>query len=128
MFAIDSSIWVAYFEGKVSDDIKSIIESQTLLTASIGVVEIAAKFEKIGEDGTKQLAFLIGRSLVVPLDAPLSIIAGRQYIKLRKKKPKLSMADAIHLTTAQQYGAPLITCDRDFIQIDGVKFVNMQKA
>lgn len=123
MYAIDSSIWIEYFEGRLSEDLRQLIETQTIITASIGLSEISSKFAKVGLDSKKQLEFLKGRSLIIELNADLAIDCGKSYVDLRKKKPKISLADTIHIITAKKHDALLITCDRDFIGIDNVRFV-----
>ena len=73
---------------------------------------------EVGEDKADQVAAFTETCLVADLDTRIALSAADLCAT-----HKLATADAIVLATALAYGADLLTCDRHFEGLQGVRFV-----
>lgn len=66
-----------------------------------------------------EVASLMSRGRVYPLDVPIAMLAAELGIKHR-----LPMADSIIYATARHLGLTVWTQDRDFSELAGVRYVS----
>ena len=71
-----------------------------------------------GEDKADQVIAFTETCVVAPLDTPVALAAAELCAR-----HKLATADAIVYATARAHGADLLTCDRHFEALPGVKWV-----
>lgn len=121
MNLVDSSGWLEYFADEANANFfrKPLESSAKLIVPSICIFEV---FKKIlyqrNEDDALQAIALMQKGEIIPLDISLSLSAAKLSRDL-----KLPMADSIILATAKAYNAVLWTQDKDFENIEGVKFI-----
>lgn len=114
-YILDSSAWAAYFDGAPhGEKIHLIIEHKRLGTSIIALAELADLFIRRNQAFDRYLQFIHSRSTVLPLTVPLALTAAKLKNMMRPKHQKFGIADGIHLATAQQEHATLVTADRDF--------------
>ncbi len=124
LYAIDSSVWIEYFDGTSKGQlISQLIEKESLRTSILAMAEIADSFARDNRDCTELVEFVKSRSTIVQLSIPLSLRAAILKKSIRKQKPKFGLADAIHLATAEQERAILLTMDHDFQGTPNTKVV-----
>jgi len=120
---IDSYGWIEYFSDgplakKYAAYIEDVNENNTV-TPTVVVYEVYKRLKKEkGEQVALEAYAQITRSKLVPLDDALALTAADTSLKMG-----LAMADAIVFTTAKTYSADLLTSDRDFKGLDGVRLI-----
>ena len=123
-YLIDSSAWLEYFTGTPKGmKIKRLIENETIATSIIAVFELADKFEREKRRFDVCLKFMQSRAEVLQLSVGIALNAAKLKNEIRKGKPKFGAADAIHLATAMNEDAKLVTADNDFSGLNNVMMV-----
>jgi predicted nucleic acid-binding protein len=121
MNVVDSSGWLEYFaDGPNAGFFAASIEAHAdLLVPTVTLFEVFKRIrQQRGEDEALQAVAAMQSGMVVDLDAPLALDAGRLSIEQH-----LPLADSIVLATARAHEATLWTQDADFKGLPGVKFV-----
>ncbi len=119
-YAIDSSVWIAYLEGR--EDVRGFIEEQSLRTCAIAIAEVAGSVLHSGSDPTADVEFIRTVARVVPVDDRIAERASLLQERQRKRRPKFGLADAIHYESAGD--ATFLTLDHDFAGLKGVKVLS----
>ncbi len=123
-YVIDTSIWIEYFAGSSKGiKIKEIIEKEVIATSIFAIAEISDKYEREGMQSEKVISFIQSKAVIIPLTVELCVSAAKIKKKYRKIKEKFGIADAIHLSTAQDLKATFLTADNDFKEIENVILV-----
>ena len=73
---------------------------------------------EVGEDKADRVIAFTGTCVVADLDTAIALSAADLCAR-----HKLAAADAIIYATALAYGADLLTCDRHFENLPGVRFI-----
>ncbi|MBI5035744.1 type II toxin-antitoxin system VapC family toxin [Candidatus Micrarchaeota archaeon] len=118
---LDSSVWFSYFFGESGGkQAKDIIESdEPILLSVINLIEIYSKYLlRSPLDAEEKRNFLLSRCELVGVSKDIALEASRL-----KAKHQLAIADAIILATAQLNKATLITTDKDFEGLKGVRLL-----
>ncbi len=112
---LDASAWIEYLVGsdKGMQVAKHIREKQPVMN-SINLMEVCVYALRKGLNDEKIFRDTLQQVYVIGLTGQESIHAARLYFKAVEKQSKLSYADAIALTTADELKTTLITCDNDF--------------
>jgi len=121
MRLIDSSIWVEFLRGSkfglaLSGEFPS---NNEWLVPTIVQLELAKWLvREISEDKADRLIAFTGTCVVAPLTTAIALAAANSCVQYR-----LATADAIVYATAKAYSAELLTCDKHFDGLPGVKFI-----
>ncbi|MBI3958297.1 MAG: type II toxin-antitoxin system VapC family toxin [Chloroflexi bacterium] len=121
MNVVDSSGWLEYFADAANAPFfaPAIEETESLIVPVISVYEVFKRiFQQSGENDALEAIAAMLQGQVVVFDVTLALNAAKLSID-----HKLPMADSIIWATARAYDATLWTQDRDFAQIEGVKYV-----
>ena len=121
MNIVDSSGWLEYFANDKNAEIfEPIITTlDKLLVPTITLFEVFKKvLQQRDETQALKAIAIMQQGSLIELTNSIAINAAKISIEY-----KLPMADSIILTTARQYDATLWTQDKDFENIEGVKFV-----
>ena len=122
---VDSSGWIEYFiDGANANHFAAAIENtDDLIVPSIILTEVYRwMLRESSESDALAVAAAMKQGKVVALDGQLSILAAEV-----SHRHKLSLADGIIYTTAQQHVADLITQDADMEGLTGVKYIRHPK-
>lgn len=123
-YIIDSSAWIDYFEGVPNvQKLKKLIEQEEIATSVMAIAEIADKFERNGRKFEIMLEFIRRRSAILPVSVEVALSAAKLKKEVRKKRTKFGISDGIHLATAQQEGAVLVTSDNDFTGLENILLI-----
>ena len=123
-YVLDSSAWIEYLDGTAKGDkIKQLIEQETHSTSILAIAEIADRYARTQHPFQEALTFIQSKTTIVPLTIAITVIAAHLKRDIRKKSSKFGLADAIHLATASQHKAVLITTDTDFRGCDKVMLI-----
>ncbi len=123
-YIIDSSAWIDYFEGVPNGQkLKKLIEQEEIATSVTAIAEIADKFERNGRKFEIMLEFIRRRSAILPVSVEVALSAAKLKKDVRKKRAKFGISDGIHLATALQEGAVLVTSDNDFAGLEKVLLI-----
>lgn len=118
---VDSCGWLEYFaEGPNAGFFAPAIEDLPhLLVPSLCLFEVFKRvMTQRGEHAALRCIALMRQARVIDLDETLAIAAARLSAELR-----LAMADSVILCTARQNGAEVLTQDRGFDGLAGVRYV-----
>lgn len=123
-YVIDSSAWIEYFGATAKGlKIKQLIEQGEIATSMTAFLEVADKFERENRRFEVCRVFMQRRAAVLPLTVELALAAAKLKKKQREKRDKFSIYDGIHLATALQEGAVLVTSDSDFNGLEKVLII-----
>ena len=116
----DSSAWIEYFSGSVEGKrVKEIIASDDVIyTPSICLAEIKGKYIKEGKEYKDRISFIFSRSKSVNITGDIALIPGN-----KKNEWNLHMVDALIYATSIFIGAPLLTKDNHFKNLEKVQML-----
>ena len=77
-------------------------------------------FEKKKKMFDQTLLFIRSRATILALSTDIAIAAAKLKQKYRKSSNKFSLANGIHLATAQKQQTVFITTDTDFVNVENV--------
>jgi predicted nucleic acid-binding protein len=126
MRLVDTSAWIESLIGspagrQVADDLP---ERADWLVPTIVQHELVKWLRReAGESKTDEVIAFSGTCVVASLDSAIALSAAEICIRHR-----LAAADAIIYATALAYGADLLTCDRHFDGLRGVRLVPKSSA
>ncbi len=121
MRLIDTSVWIEWLTGSpLGTTLAAELPDRTQwLVPTIVQFELAKWLTReVGEDKADQVIAFTETCAVADLDTATALSAAELSIK-----HKLAMADAIVYATALAHDADLLTCDRHFENLPGVRFV-----
>jgi predicted nucleic acid-binding protein len=121
MRVVDTSIWIEWLIGGPLKKalLKEFPDKEQCVVPTIVQLELAKWLAReVGEDQADQVIAFTQKCIVAPLDTRIALMAAdlhRQY--------KLATADAVVYATAVEYGADVLTCDKHFEKLPGVRFI-----
>ena len=121
MIVVDSSGWLEFLtDGLLADEYARRLRlPATVITPTIVMYEVYKHSKRLrGEEGALDAVAAMQKTLVVPLNDELALIAADLSIE-----HKLPMADAIVLATARMYEVEVVTSDSDFDGVPGVTYI-----
>ncbi len=121
MRLVDTSAWIEWLIGSpVGATVARVLpERGQWLVPSIVQLELAKWLAReVGEDKADQVIAFTQTCVVADLDTAIALSAADLCAEHR-----LATADAIVYATALAHGAELVTCDRHFEKLSGVRFV-----
>ncbi len=123
-YVVDTSAWIEYFSATDKGlKIKQLIEQEEIATSITALLEIADKFERENRRFDVCLRFVQKRAVILPLTIELALAAAKLKKKQREKREKFSISDGVHLATAIEEGAVLLTADNDFAGLENVRLL-----
>ena len=121
MRLVDKSAWVEWLTGSPLGKTlePELPEREDWLVPTIVQFELAKWLAReVGEDRVDEIIAFTATCIVAVLDAATALSAAEL-----SANHKLATADAIVYATALAHGADLLTCDRNFETLSGVRFV-----
>lgn len=121
MRLVDTSAWIEWLIGSsVGRTLASELpERAEWLVPTIVQLELAKWLTReIGEDKADQVIAFTQTCVIAELDTIIALAAAELCIR-----QKLATADAIVYATARAHSADLLTCDRHFERLPGVRFM-----
>ena len=117
MILVDSSVWIAYFNGQVSaetDYLDSILGTEPVAIGDLILTEVLQGFRRDADyRAAKEL--LTGLAVHDLLGAPMAIKAADNYRSLRQRGVTIrKTTDVIIATYCIEHGLSLLYADRDF--------------
>jgi predicted nucleic acid-binding protein len=125
MRLVDTSAWIELLiDSPVGKTVATELpEREQWLVPTIVQLELAKWLTReIGEDKADQVIAFTQTCVVAELDTPIALSAADFCVRR-----KLATADAIVYATAVAHGADLLTCDRHFANLPGVRFIGKPK-
>jgi toxin FitB len=125
MRLVDTSAWIELLiDSTVGKTVAAELpEREQWLVPTIVQLELAKWLTReIGEDKADQVIAFTQTCVVAELDTPIALFAADFCVRR-----KLATADAIVYATAVAHGAELLTCDRHFANLPGVRFISKPK-
>jgi predicted nucleic acid-binding protein len=126
MRVVDTSAWIEALRGspagvRVRAELPDLDE---WLAPTIILFELAKWVTReMGEDAADTVAAYANHCVVADLDTAVALSAADL-----SARHKLAAADAIVYATAQAHGADVLTCDRHFATLPGVRFIPKHDA
>jgi len=122
MRLVDTSIWIEWLTASPF----GLTAAEELPDRTQWLVPTIVQFElakwltrEVGEDKADRVIAFTETCVVADLDTTIALAAAEVGAK-----HKLAMADAIVYATALAYDADLLTCDRHFAKLSGVRFMS----
>jgi predicted nucleic acid-binding protein len=125
MRLVDTSAWVEWLIGSPVGMllVPELPDRSEWLVPTLIQYELAKWLAReVSEDKADQVIAFTETCVVANLDTATALAAAALAAA-----HKLTTADAIVYATARAYGADVLTCDRDFERLTGVKFVPKAK-
>lgn len=120
-YVLDASAWIEYVKGTSRGaEVRRIIDGKQVLVSSYTVLEVAIALGREGRVVEDVVRVLLDRALVHHLSSTTAANAAQFFLAARSKRPKFSGGDAVVVSTADELGFPLVTCDNDFTGLQGV--------
>ncbi|MBI4448648.1 PIN domain-containing protein [Candidatus Woesearchaeota archaeon] len=114
-YVLDSSAWYEYLGGTLKGaKIRKIIEEQEVESSIIAIAELSDKCLREARPFEDYLKFIQQRAAILPLTLHIASESGKLKKERRTTKPTFSLADGIHLATAIERKAILVSADDDF--------------
>lgn len=115
-YVIDSYAWVEYFRGsKAGGAVRPYVEGDRAATSAITLAELREKYIREGWPSfDTDSGFMAARTLVVPIDREIAILAGELNHARKKVVRDWGMADSLVLATARKGSAKVVTGDNHF--------------
>ncbi|HVB69114.1 MAG TPA: type II toxin-antitoxin system VapC family toxin [Acetobacteraceae bacterium] len=126
MRLVDTSAWIEWLIASPVGALvaREVPEREQWLVPTIVQLELAKWLRReVGEDKADQVIAFTETCIVAELDTPIALSAADLCATHR-----LTTADAIVLATALAHGADLLTCDRHFEGLGGVRFLPKSAA
>ena len=120
MNIVDSSGWLEYFADGPNAEAFSepLSDVKSLVVPTITVYEVfKVVLRQRGEDAAFQATALMQQGRIVELSSSLAMLAAKASLEL-----SLPMAGSVILETARQHYAVLWTQDKDFSNIESVRY------
>jgi predicted nucleic acid-binding protein len=116
----DSFAWIEYFSGsKRGEKVKFYVEGPTtILTPSVCLTEIKARYLRQNKDPSGRLNFIINRSTIIDLDQEMALKAAELKIE-----EKLYTIDAIVYSAALRHNTKLLTGDKHFLDKSEIEMI-----
>ncbi len=121
MRLVDTSAWIEWLVDSAAGRsvARELPERDQWLVPTIVQLELAKWLTReVGEDKADQVIAFTGTCIVAALDTDIALSAADLCARHR-----LATADAIVYATALSHGADLLTCDRHFDGMPGVRLV-----
>jgi len=96
------------------NNIKQIIEGESVACSIIAIAELADRFNRSNILFDDHFQFIKSRAVILSMTVQIALLASKLKNTHRKRHPKFGLADAIHLATAKEEHALLVTADNDF--------------
>ncbi len=113
---IDSFAWVEYFRGtEAGRKVRGYIEGDRTATSTVTLAELREKYLREKWPSLEEdVAFIVGRTLLTPVDRQIALLAGELNHTLKKTVRDWGMMDSIILATARAGSARVVTGDGHF--------------
>ena len=121
MRLVDTSAWIEWLIGSSAGMALTaeLPERAEWLVPTIVQLELAKWLAReVGEDRADQVIAFTQTCIIADLDTAIALSAAEFCVR-----HKLATADAIIYATARAHGADLLTCERHFEGLPGVRFV-----
>jgi predicted nucleic acid-binding protein len=112
-----------YFRGSdIGTRAKPQIENSNNITPTIVLAEMSQKFKQLGRsDLPEKLSFIRQRSMILPLDEPIALLAGE--IRANVPVQGMGLVDCILLAASRLYSAKVVTGDPHFRGLAEAEFI-----
>lgn len=122
-YIIDTWAWMEYFRGSdIGTRAKPQIENSNNITPTIVLAEMSQKFKQLGRsDLPEKLRFIRQRSMILPLDESIALLAGE--IRANVPVQGMGLVDCILLAASRLYSAKVVTGDPHFRGLAEAEFI-----
>ena len=112
-YIVDTYAWIEYFRGSASQELKRIIERETIYTPTIVLGELKKKYVEDNVSGFDvNLEDIRSRSHIIDLDEKTAIRAGE--IRATTTIKNMGFIDCILIASAEISNAKVLTGDQHF--------------
>ncbi len=115
-YVIDSYAWVEYFRGTSSGGlVRPYVEGDRAATSTLTLAELREKYLREKWSSFQgDLEFMSTRSLVMPVNRQIALLAGELNYTRKRTVKDWGMADSVVLATARNASAKVVTGDKHF--------------
>ncbi|MBI5393533.1 PIN domain-containing protein [Candidatus Woesearchaeota archaeon] len=117
-FILDTFAWIELFNGtEKGKKVFEIINNNSCASSVLIFFELSDKCSRDNLDFQLYKKYILTKAGIIPISINLADNVGKNKLFLRKINANISLADAIHYTTAIDNNAIFITGDPDFKDI-----------
>jgi len=121
---LDTSALVEFFDGTTQGAIVcEAIENNAAAISILSIAELSSICAKRKKNTDEYFAFLYRNVTILPISTKASEQAGELRTTQHAKGKKTSLVDAIIYCTAREHNLLLLTKDKDFAELTGVKII-----
>ena len=121
---LDTSAILEFFAGTERGAIVcETVENNGAAITIISIAEFSDIMTRKGRDARPQVAFIQQHMRILPISVEACIDAAMIKQSQRKRQSSFGLIDAIIYCTAQEHNLTLLTKDKDFAGLDGVKIL-----
>jgi len=117
MIVVDSSVWIDYFTGKITPEVKkldSLLGEEPVAIGDLMLIEVLQGF-RTDKDFRKAKKLLLSLAIVNMLDTAIALKSAANFRTLRKKGITIRKTiDTIIATYCIENKLPLLFSDKDF--------------
>lgn len=123
---LDSNIIIDFFSGK-KDVVNLVTQLEQVFTTSVVLGELYVGINRISNKAKhlKKLDNFMKLCTVLHVDSITAQYFGETVVSLYKKGKPIPTNDVWIAASAQQYNLPLLTNDKHFNEIDGLKTISI---
>ena len=123
-YLIDTSAWIEYLLGTERGvPVCDLVENKDASVSVLTVAELSCWLEATGRDPQEALSFLREHARLLPVEFESCAAVGSLRRAQRKKQQSFGTSDGIIYLTARERGMILLTKDKDFAGLPGVKLL-----
>lgn len=123
---VDTWAWVEYFQGSPAGArVRPVVEGPDAATSVLSLAELADLHARDRRPGLEaRVTFIRSRGPVLEVSQRAAQQSGATKWQQRSKGHPMGLADAVIYETAREHGLELITGDKGFKGLAGVRFLD----
>lgn len=121
---IDTSAWIEYVLGTAQGStVCDLVEEREATISILTIAEFSCWLAANGKNGDEHVAFLQDNARILPLSVSVCKAVGTLKRTHRKQEKSFGTSDALIYLTAREHNLTLLTKDKDFAGLDGVRIL-----
>ncbi len=118
---VDTSVLISFFRGedKIADKVSSLLQNNRVVTTGIIIAELLQGMKDMKEESN--ISDILAETSPLEITIDLWIKAGKLALSLRRKGINLPLTDVAIGVLAIEHNLHILTLDKHFEQIPGVR-------
>lgn len=118
---VDTSVFVAFFRGRKSDELKKLIQENRVLLSNYVRLEL---FQGVKKQELRQIEYALGGLQPVPHEATLFKIAEKILLEIKGRGLTMGMVDLLIASEAKLMRCPVFSFDHIFQKLEELRLIS----